>query len=115
MRKQRSLTYWFITTTLVIFVIGYIAVIAMGGNSVSKEDTSSFVDNLLWFRLGLYSLLTAGCFLWGTRTKKGASMMDDQEDKEILMERAESVLAFAWKVPILLGLYEVLFAQKLWM
>ncbi|EIF42868.1 hypothetical protein DOK_11826 [gamma proteobacterium BDW918] len=115
MKNDRSLLWWFVVSLILVFLIGYAVVLLMGGESVSREDTSRFVSDWLGFRLIVYSLLTASCFLWARQTRKAESEKDSPEEREAFSLRAKGIQTIAWKVPVLLGLYEILFAQKLWM
>tara|TARA_R110001592_G_scaffold316364_1_gene592811 strand:+ start:47611 stop:47964 length:354 start_codon:yes stop_codon:yes gene_type:complete len=116
MKREASLGLSFMYAMIAIFIVSFAIVLLFFTEEGSTTVSITLIADLTIFRLIAYVIFTAGVWLWAKQKVKSAENSDlDEEAKFNHIELAQFYNQLWWKLIIGFTLYEVLFAQKLWM
>jgi hypothetical protein len=113
--NQTSLVQVFIISLLGVFITGYAVVLIFFTENGNTTVPETIIDDLTIFRVALYALVVSAWWIWtGRKIKIARHIKERGEARDLEIQRAEYYRTLWWKLAIGLVLYEVLFAQKLW-
>ncbi|POP51553.1 hypothetical protein [Zhongshania marina] len=113
--NQTSLVQVFFLTLLGVFITGYAVVLIFFTENGNTTVPATIIEDLTIFRIALYTLVVAVWWIWmGRKIKSARDIKEMGEARDMEIQRAEYYRTLWWKLAIGLVLYEVLFAQKLW-